>query len=361
MLHTYTIQVSTATWSLSFTIIRIHLLLSISILSKFSSPNNNILNTNLIIKNNELDYTYFELVGTILEGYDETAIAKKHYDNIQLNTCYNKFLSYNHLPLLSHPQTIRSFLHYIYSFDYSPDNCCGYTLTISIKNDYSEAHVYLPHEPKPLPNHFIIPVRAIWHYPNIQLKSNTSTPVFSILAPLDHHFFSNSNQPDNNSNQIQDLNLTVTTHNARETNQYIPNLSHIPQTKSKPLNLSICTHNVRGYNEDLKQQVWEDFCLANNLKIISITETKIAANNPITKLQKSKHFTYLWSCTDNPKAGTAIMIHKSIKCHIHKILLSSGYAIAVDLFFKHDFKFRIISIYLSNFSSFLYLFDLFPG
>ena len=40
------------------------------------------------------------------------------------------------------------------------------------------------------------------------------------------------------------------------------------------------------------------------------------------------------------------MIHKSIKCHIHKILLSSGYAIAVDLFFKHDFKFRIISIYL---------------
>jgi hypothetical protein len=40
------------------------------------------------------------------------------------------------------------------------------------------------------------------------------------------------------------------------------------------------------------------------------------------------------------------MIHKSIKSHIHKILLYSGYAIAVDLFFKHDFKFRIISVYL---------------
>src|SRR6185436_17602042 len=137
---------------------------SIPIFFKFSLINNNILNTNLIIKDNELDYTYFELVGTILEGHDDTAIAKKHYDNIQLNTCYNKFLSYNHLPLLSHPQTIISFLQHINSFDYSPDNSCGYTLTISIKNDYSEAHVYLLFEAKLLFNHFILPVQAIWHY-----------------------------------------------------------------------------------------------------------------------------------------------------------------------------------------------------
>ena len=140
---------------------------SIPIPSKFSPINNNILNTNLIIKDNELDYTYFELVGTILEGHDETAIAKKHYDNIQLNTCYNKFLSYNHLSLLSHPQTIISFLRHIDSFGYSPDNSCNYTLTISIKNDHSEAHVYLPFEAKPLPNHFILPAQAIWHYSNI--------------------------------------------------------------------------------------------------------------------------------------------------------------------------------------------------
>src|SRR6185295_20170817 len=97
-----------------------------------------------------------------------------HFSNIQLNTCYNKFLSYNHLPLLPHPQTIKSFLHYIYSFDYSPDNSCDYTLIISIKNDYSEAHVYLLSEPKPLPNHFIPPLQAIWHYPNFLLKSNTT-------------------------------------------------------------------------------------------------------------------------------------------------------------------------------------------
>ena len=41
------------------------------------------------------------------------------------------------------------------------------------------------------------------------------------------------------------------------------------------------------------------------------------------------------------------MIHKSVKNYIHKITLFPGYAIAVDLFFKHDFKFRIISVQLS--------------
>src|ERR1043165_4823459 len=61
------------------------------------------------------------------------------------------------------------------SFGYSPDNCYNYTLTISIKNDHSKAHVYLLFEAKPLPNHFILPIQAIWHYLNIQLKSNMPT------------------------------------------------------------------------------------------------------------------------------------------------------------------------------------------
>src|ERR1043165_6908255 len=107
---------------------------SIPIPFKFSLKNNNILNTNLIIKENKIDYTYFDLVGTILEGHDETTIAKQYYNNIQPNTCYNKFLFYNHLSLLTHSQTIISFLRHIDSFGYSPNNCYNYTLTISIKN-----------------------------------------------------------------------------------------------------------------------------------------------------------------------------------------------------------------------------------
>ena len=40
------------------------------------------------------------------------------------------------------------------------------------------------------------------------------------------------------------------------------------------------------------------------------------------------------------------MIQNYLKPHIHNILQFHGYAIAIDLFFKHDFKFRIISTYL---------------
>ena len=34
--------------------------------------------------------------------------------------------------------------------------------------------------------------------------------------------------------------------------------------------------------------------------------------------------------------------------HIHKIISIPGYALLIDLLFKHDFKFHIISTYLSN-------------
>jgi endonuclease/exonuclease/phosphatase family metal-dependent hydrolase len=42
------------------------------------------------------------------------------------------------------------------------------------------------------------------------------------------------------------------------------------------------------------------------------------------------------------------MIKNDIKPHIHNILTQPGGAIAIDLFFKHDYKFRIISVYLSS-------------
>src|SRR6185295_10503276 len=149
-----------------------------------------------------------------------------HFSNIQLDTCYNKFLSYNHLLLLPYSQTIKSFLHHIYSFDYSPDNSCGYTLIISIKNDYSEAHVYLLPEPKPLTNYFILPAQAIWHFPNIQLKSDThnlsSDPFYNILYTPN---LSNNTQP----------------------NIYLPIEETSTSIPYKPLQLSICTHNTRGY------------------------------------------------------------------------------------------------------------------
>ena len=46
--------------------------------------------------------------------------------------------------------------------------------------------------------------------------------------------------------------------------------------------------------------------------------------------------------------GTGIMISNSLKPHIHKIQKHNGGAIGIDIFFKNNFKFRIISVYLSS-------------
>ena len=44
------------------------------------------------------------------------------------------------------------------------------------------------------------------------------------------------------------------------------------------------------------------------------------------------------------------MVNNNLKSHIHNVQIYSEGAIAIDLFFKHDFKFRIISVYLSTFN-----------
>ena len=123
-----------------------------------------------------------------------------------------------------------------------------------------------------------------------------------------------------------------------------------PHNFQKPLLLSISTHNVRGFNQDLKKQVWEQYCYANNLDIISLTETKLSQSNQYltSKPFKTSHYTYFWSCAESSKAGTAIMISNRLTLHIYNIITDPGYAIAIDILFKHDFKFSIISVYLPS-------------
>ena len=124
--------------------------------------------------------------------------------------------------------------------------------------------------------------------------------------------------------------------------------TNLNSTSLHLLTLSICTHNVQGFNNNTKKEAWEYYCLQQNLDIISITETKLSSETIRYKRDKTQHYTYLWSCTDSFRAGTAIMIRNSLAPHIHHISTVAGHAIAIDLFFKHDFKFHIISIYLSS-------------
>jgi len=317
---------------------------SIIIPSKYSPVNNKIQITKLIIEDNALDYTYVQLVEAALSNNDDdTFVATQHFASIQPHTCYNKFLFYNHLPLLSHPQTIISFLRYINNLGYLPSNACDYTLTISIKNDYSEAHVYLPFESKPLKNHFIPPLQCIWHFPNILLKSDTTTE--HNLLNLTN--LSNTSLPLYSSPSILQTPLIQPSHSptsAPSPSIFRPCTNYFSDFS---LNLNLATYNIQGFNNPEKKFLMEKYCLQNNLHIISLTETKIAETKN-KKFYNNHQFSYYWSNCSTSKEGTCIMIKNNLQPHIHNILNHPGEAIAIDLFFKHDYKFRIISTYLSS-------------
>ena len=112
------------------------------------------------------------------------------------------------------------------------------------------------------------------------------------------------------------------------------------------LSLNIVTHNIRGYNNPLKKQLWEDFCLSHNYNIISLTETKLT--NSKSRYFNTQHFTYHLSNSISSAEGTGIMLSNNLILHIHKILKHEEGAISIDLFFKHNFKFWIILVYLSS-------------
>ena len=124
---------------------------------------------------------------------------------------------------------------------------------------------------------------------------------------------------------------------------YNTSLHNLPNPKEK---INIVSHNVRGLNNITKKQLWEDFCITNNFNIISLTETKLTDFK--TKFFNTNHFTYYLTNSDTSREGTGIMISNYLKSHIYKIQKHKGGAIAIDLFFKNDFKFRIISVYLSS-------------
>ena len=245
---------------------------------------------------------------TVSDFVKDTKISS---DNITSShseeTCYNLFLQKHNLPLLLKPQTLKSFTKHLRKQSFP------YPYKISINIITLETHIYLSTKDKLLPNHILLLPNQFPIYYDSSIKSSyndyqkNNTLSFATTSQIDNSMSSNSST----------------------------------------LNLNIVTHNVQGYNTPTKRQLWEEFCLKNNLHIISITETKISSSKS-KKFLNTPQFTYFWSSLDNSAEGTGIMINNSLKSHIHNIHTHPGGAIAVDLFFKHDFKFRIISVYLSS-------------
>jgi hypothetical protein len=209
--------------------------------------------------------------------------------------------------------------------------CFTGNITISINNLFTETHIYLPTDLAPLPLHTIIEQFAYSKYSHLPLKSHNYKLA---LTNLDKYIFGDTGPE------------TQTTTVSPTTNSMINNM----HTLQNDLTLRIATHNVQGYNSNIKRLLWEDYCLTNNLHIISITETKISNITPV-KSFNTQHFTYYWANSTASKEGTGLMIRNNIRPHIHNVLTHPGGAIALDIFFKHDYKFRIISVYLSSTNS----------
>ncbi|KAF0534297.1 hypothetical protein F8M41_010037 [Gigaspora margarita] len=165
------------------------------------------------------------------------------------DTCYNRFLQYYKLPTLLLSQTIETFLKYIqnnYPELYTPQ-----FIKISIYTN----------EPCSLPNHSLLPFEDILYCYKILLKSTTSSH--------------------STSSSTLELSQLYTS-------------SHIQQN----LHLIIATHNVRGFNVASKRQIWQDYCINNNISIAYITETKISYKTKLSFCNNNL-FTYYWANSDS--------------------------------------------------------------
>jgi hypothetical protein len=90
------------------------------------------------------------------------------------DSCYNVWLAGLNLPLLPHPQTLSSFLKHIHHYNYTQLNNFNYAFTISIKIDYSECYIHLPHKSQPSPEYFFPQLSAYIYYPSIPISSKFS-------------------------------------------------------------------------------------------------------------------------------------------------------------------------------------------
>src|SRR5690349_14137521 len=100
------------------------------------------------------------------------------------------------------------------------------------------------------------------------------------------------------------------TKNKHTTNSYNTN-NHI---QTNTINLAL--HNIRGLNNDIKRQLWLEYCKKKNINIISITETKLAESKYTNlQLHNDTYYVYTSNTTttiakkQESSMGVAIALH----------------------------------------------------
>jgi hypothetical protein len=266
--------------------------------------------------------------GTVRAGYTVNALVKdKSKASLPISlescdpiTCFNKFLKHHQLPLLPSPQTINSFL--LHLIKHSLWNNLQNELIISIKSDYSEAHIYTPQEPCPLPDHQIIPYQsAIFANPHIPLKSYTQYSPPSTLSSIPTNLLTQPSTSTDNS----------------------PNNNNTTNCQT----IKIHTLNTNGLTTNSKQLLLYNYITENNIDIFGLSETHISEKEgkllPLT--QSLSNYSNYWSSPNTTrKGGVGIYIHTKLSKYIGCIQEYYGHIICLDIFLPNN-PLRIIQIY----------------
>ncbi|CAG8777705.1 12107_t:CDS:2, partial [Dentiscutata erythropus] len=123
------------------------------------------------------------------------------------------------------------------------------------------------------------------------------------------------------------------------------------------------TQNVRGINDNLKQNMWWEFCEKKTLDIVLLTETKttkdseknIFIDQVLLAKKRSQDPVYKtwWSSVleannNNMGSGLGLMIKTQLAQHVYKVNKFPGHGISILLSFKRKIVFQIVGIYVPN-------------
>ena len=119
--------------------------------------------------------------------------------------------------------------------------------------------------------------------------------------------------------------------------------------------INIATHNVQGINNKLKWETWLEFCVRENLHIVSLTETKLPEGSATKlKLLNPYYKIFTANCTEteakkNPASmGAALANRNPIQPYIQNVQSLPAVAVMLDFAFPKNNKIRVISLYLPS-------------
>jgi hypothetical protein len=208
--------------------------------------------------------------------------------------CYNNFLLFHNLPLLTNSPTLQFFLNYLQTLSFYSN------IKISINSEHTETHIYIHIKDPLLPHHTLIQQSEYYKFRNLPIKSLSQ---------------SNSSQ---NSPTIELLSKSI----------------------------KIASLNINGLISPHKKINLIDSLYKYQIDILGISETHLSTREANFILSNTPEYISYWSSYSKPhQAGVGIIIKAELSKYIARTHNYNGHIIGIDLHFKQN-PIRLLQIYL---------------